>query len=87
MPMFQALPVVIEAIQYLPYQAEKFPQEVQDEISDFVDLNVEVIGDDIGIDFDDRMLLVRPGDWVIKNIDGTFTTCDGATFAQMFKAI
>ena len=59
-----------DAIQYGPATDEKFLEEFQDDVSDFLDDNLFISGDgrDIEIDtLDGEVLTATEGDWIVRS--------------------
>lgn len=51
---------------------------------------VRIISDadkDIVISFDDKVFIVTPGDYIIKEITGKIYSCDSQTFIQSYERV
>lgn len=83
MSKFRKKPVVIEAIQYC-WSGEKFAEEAQDEIADFIGKNITVCGEDIEIETLEGTMTARRNDWIIKGVNGEFYPCKPDIFAKTY---
>lgn len=50
-----------------------------------VDFTIDGDGKNLLINLSDGGTLVRPGDWIVKNTDGTFTRITPQSFVKLFK--
>ena len=91
---YRKKPVVIEAIQYAWSSEEDLykgitKEEIQDEISDFVGSNLELFGsgDDMVIETLEGEMIARPGDWIIKGVNGEFYPCKPDIFEKTYERV
>lgn len=82
---FMKKPVVIDAVQY----TGSF--ESQDEIADFMDSNIEVMGDDEDVDILiptlEGEMRASTGDWIIKGVKGEFYPCKPDIFEMTYESV
>jgi len=82
---FRKKPVVIEAIHYQWNEPDKFMDEVQDDICDFIGGNLTVVGDEIEITTLEGIMTASRGDWIIKGVKGEFYPCKPDIFEATYE--
>lgn len=78
---FRKKPVVIEAERYIG------GEESQDKIADFMQCNIAVLGESIIIRTLEGEMEARPGDWIIKGVNGEFYPCKPDIFDKTYEAV
>jgi hypothetical protein len=82
---FRKKPVVIDAVQY----TGSF--ESQDEVADFMDFNIEVMGNDEDVDILiptlEGEMRASKGDWIIKGVRGEFYPCKPDIFEITYESV
>ncbi len=86
MPKFRKKPVVIEAVHYDWNDQEYFMDQARDDVADFMDRDLIVVGDQIIIDTLEGQLTASKGDWIIKGVQGEFYPCKPDIFAATYEA-
>jgi len=84
---YRKKPVVIEAVQYVWSEPKKTKEEAQDDIADFMDWNIKIVGDSIMIPTLEGEMQARPGDWIIKGVKGEFYPCKPDIFETTYEAL
>ncbi len=84
---YRKKPVVIEAVQYVWSEPKKTKEEAQDDIADFMDWNIKIVGDSIMIPTLEGEMQARLGDWIIKGVKGEFYPCKPDIFEMTYEAL
>ena len=87
MSKFRKKPVIVEAIHYTWDDDLVFMEEAQDRVADFMGSNIEVCADSIFIPTLEGEMEARPGDWIIKGVQGEFYPCKPDIFAATYEAV
>lgn len=75
----------VDAIQY--NVTNDWVELSQDDIADFVGFNIDVFGYEVDIVTPTGPKLARPGDWVVKKVNGDLSTCSHADFIQAYDLV
>ena len=84
MPKFRKNPVVIEAVSW------EGNIESEDEISNFSLRSCTIDHgnpDYLLVEFPDKIIALSVGDWLIKEADGEFHSCNTEVFEQNYEAV
>lgn len=84
---YRKKPIVIEAIQYKMSDDDVSIEQVQDRIADFMEENIEIIGNKITIKTIEGEMIAKEGDYIIKGINGEFYPCKSAIFEKTYEVI
>lgn len=81
MGLYRKKPVVIEAMHYGPYTAPTLEL-----VTFLTGSNARPVSDGIIIPTLEGDMLARPGDWIIKGVNGEFYPCKADVFEKTYEA-
>jgi hypothetical protein len=85
MAKFRKKPVVIEAMHYDWDDQSLLMEEAQDAAADFMDANIEIVGDAVVIPTLEGEMYVTKGDWIIRGVAGEYYPCKPDIFALTYE--
>lgn len=88
MPKFRKKPVTIEAVQFTSPATDEDAAIAAIELAGWCRgaLIRDALGPCIAIDTLEGTMLARPGDWIIKGVQGEFYPCKPDIFAATYEA-
>jgi hypothetical protein len=81
MPKFRKKPVVIEAVQFTGSNTQ--------ELVDWIDKKYLPCGDDVEVLIEtlEGLMRAKPGDYIIKGVNGEFYPCKPDIFEKTYEAV
>ena len=84
MPLFRKKPVIVQAMQFTVTEAVQAWLRSLD--ADFSCVNDAVFGPCLSINTLEGDMLARPGDWIIRGVNGEFYPCKPDIFDKTYEA-